>query len=201
MNVDIANIIKDYLVTLPFADKVGGLVKTISLTQSDGERSFKKTFPVDFGTSQKDCTSGRYMDLIPNSKYKSIMYFEDGGVRPLGQEFSGFGFESSLKLVCWLNQKKLGKNASSISALAITTILKTLPTKPINSTPYTRIKIEVTSQDPKNANTFSKYSYDESVIQYLMYPYDYFALNITTQFVIPPSCIPSWEADPELDCE
>lgn len=203
MTSDIAAILRTYIETLPFKDKVGGLVKAITFMQEgeEGLRGIKKVMPVDCGVTHRECTAGKYTDLMPNNKYKSVMYFEDGGTNIITRDPGTFSFETKLTLVVWLNLKKLGKTGCSVSALAIGSILKAFPTKYVNSSPYTRIQISVDSQEPKTSAIFSKYTYDEEKLQYLMYPFDYFALNISVKFTIPESCITDWENDPELLCD
>lgn len=201
MNVDIANIIKSYIIGQPFVEKIGGLVRPLSFQQVDGDRSYNKTIPIDCGTTYTDCIKGKYTDLVPNSKYKSIIYFEDGGTSFSSSEPRDFSFESRLKLVCWLNQKKLGKSACSISAVAILNILKIIPDGHFNSTPYTRIRIQAVGQDAKSPAIFSRYTYDEKVLQYLLYPFDYFALNLKINFTVPRSCIIDWTNGSETSCE
>jgi hypothetical protein len=195
---DIGNILKPYIESLSFADKVGGVVKVATKTDTDSnDRTVKKYFPIDCGVTHQECISGKYTDLMPNSNYKSVMYFEDGGIRFIGNNIR----EASLKLVGWLNLKKLGKTGCNGSALAVNTILNTLPTKYFNSPPvYQRIKIEVQGEDVKSSQIFSKYSYDEDKTQFLMYPYDYFALNINVLFSISKACIVNWDVSPELEC-
>lgn len=201
MNVDIANIIKSYILGQAFVDKIGGLVRPLSFQQGDGEKAYTKIIPIDCGATYEDCIKGKYTDLIPNSKYKSVIYFEDGGISFTDSQPRDFSFESRLKLVCWLNQSKLGKSSCSISALAILNLLKIIPDGYFNSSPYTRIKIQAVGQDQKSPSIFSKYTYDEKVLQYLLYPFDYFALNLKVNFTVPRSCIIDWTNDPETNCE
>jgi len=63
------------------------------------------------------------------------------------------------------------------------------------------MRIKVNQELVKSAAIFSKYSYDEAVTQYLMYPFDYFALDITTDFLINKSCIIDWENETPIICE
>lgn len=200
MNQDIANILKGYVETLPFAGKVGGLVKAITYSTQNDKGVVRKTIPVDCDVTHTNCLKGKYTDLMPDSKYKSVMYFEDGGVKPGDSSARDFSFESDLKLICWLNLKKTGKTGCSNTALAIATILNTIPTRTFNSGVYTRILITMTGAEPKNAQIFSKYTYDEEKNQYLMYPYDYFALNFTVRFTISKACITNWVNSSEITC-
>lgn len=197
MNKDIADILKTYVETVGFADKVGGMVKAITYVQGEEGAVVKKTIPVDCGVTHRECTSGKYTDLMPNSKYKSVMYFEDNGAALVGQDVKDFTYISKLTLVCWMNLKKLGKTDCSASALAIATILNTIPTRHFNSGIYTRIQVQAESIAEKTDSIFSRYTYDEEKLQYLMYPYDYFAINFSIKFTIPKACIPAWENEPE----
>ena len=201
MNVEIADIIKGKIDTLPFVDRITGLVKAISYKENKGEKGIiTKTFPVGCGVTHADCLKGKFTDLIPNSAYKSIIYFEDGGVIPASNNQQTFAFESRLKLVCWLNMQKLGKTSCGISGLALGAILKQLPTNYFNEGSFDRIQIQMTGEDIKAASIFSKYTYDETETQYLMYPYDYFAMNFVTKFTLNKSCIDSFVNGTAITC-
>lgn len=201
---DIGNILKSYL-TLPFIDKLGGVVRVVTKSETDASgRIVRKSFPVDCGVTNEDCLAGRYVDLVPNSKYLSVAYFEDGGVTLDTQETRDFTFDASLKLVVWLNLKKLGKTACSNSAMAYLSILKSFPTKyfnqTINGVPYSRIIITPEGQDIKSPQIFSQYTYEEEKTQYLMYPFDYFSMNINVRFSVSKSCVPDWTNGEEIAC-
>lgn len=202
MNHAIATILNTYLSTLPFADRVAGIVKPITFFTGTTDKPIKKTIPVDCGVSQPDCIGGKYTDLVPNSKYKSIMYWEDNGVKlNTSENQRDFNFTASLRLITWINLKKVGKTDCNVSALAVTNVLNTLPTGYFNNGIYTRIRVVVGSEIVKNAAIFGKYSYDEAVTQYLMFPFDYFALDITVNFTILKSCIIDWENETPIICE
>lgn len=202
MNHDIANILNAYLLTLPFADRVAGVVKPVTFFTGTSDKPIKKTIPVDCGVSQPDCISGKYTDLVPNSKYKSIIYWEDNGVSVDTQHNTrDFNFTSSLRLITWINLKKVGKTDCNVSSLAITNILNTIPTGYFNSGIYTRIRVTIGQEIIKSSAIFSKYTYDEATMQYLMFPFDYFALDITTNFTILKSCIVDWENETPIICD
>lgn len=73
MNQAIATIIKDQIDGLSFIDKIAGLVSTTYMT-IDG---VQKAFPVACCVTADDCKAGAYNDLTPDSKYKTVIYFED----------------------------------------------------------------------------------------------------------------------------
>ena len=202
MNGAIAEILNAYLLALPFADRVAGTVRPVTLVTGSEEKPVKKTIPVACNVSQPDCISGKYTDLIPNSKYKSIMYWEDNGVKLNTENITrDFNFTASLRLVCWVNLKKVGKTDCDVSALAITNILNAIPTGYFNSGIYTRIRATMTGEIIKSSAIFSKYTYDEATTQYLMYPFDYFALDYNIIFTIPKGCIIDWENETPIVCD
>ena len=86
MNQGIANIIKGYIEYLSFVDKIAGLVSTQYMT-IDG---VQKSYPVACCVTADDCKEGAYNDLTPDSRYKTVIYFEDGGVSfSVKREISG----------------------------------------------------------------------------------------------------------------
>jgi hypothetical protein len=202
MNTALADITKGYISSLPFVDKIAGLVRPITSSEKieDGKPAIRKTFPVACNVTHDECMNGKIMDLVPDSRYKSVLYFEDLGANITGSDARTFDFESRLKLVCWLNLQKLGKTSCSVSALAIGAILKALPNNNFNSGDFTRISIAMVGQDPKSNAIFSKYTYDEQVMQYLMYPFDYFAITLKLNYRLPYACIDSWTNGSEINC-
>lgn len=202
MNADIANIILSKLEDITWMDNKFGLVRAVTegvSNPADITKILKKTYPVACNLSEDDCNTGNYKRPVPDSKYKSLVYFEDNGTQILAADQRWISMRSNLKLVCWLNGKKLGYDGCGLSTVALMDILGALAIVPngFNSTPYSRITIMPTGEDVKNSSIFSKYSYDESITQYLMYPFDYFALNIRTDFNLPVDCIPEFEILPE----
>ena len=192
MNQTVANIIKGYLedCRCDFIDKIAGLVQTVYVNITDGDNKVQKSFPVSCNVTAEDCKSGLYNDLTPDSKYKTVIYFEDGGVTFNSRQGNFICYTSSLKLVCWINvplyMGELCPDGVPCTAAAeiIKKIICCLPEFPQNVTPFARFFPVIVSQDIRNNSIFSKYTYNELQVQYLMYPYDYFALNIKTDFCV-----------------
>jgi hypothetical protein len=190
MNERIANIIKTQIDGLNFVDKIAGLVRAVKVDViNENNIRVTKTFPVACDVTADECVKGRYQDLIPDSKYKSIVYFEDGGTTMTGKDRDWILFRSNLTLVAWLNLQKIGCNCT-YSTAAILSIIASLPEFPINETNgLQQISINVINEVPKSFAIFSKYTYDEKISQFLLSPYDYFALNITADYRINVNCI------------
>ena len=186
MNEAIASIVKTYVQGIDLADKVSGLVRPVTLKVGDSN----KTYPVAWDVSHADCIKGKYNDLMPNSKYKSIVYFEDQGTTFLDRVGTSQYFESRLRLVGWINTKKSPAMdcPAPLSSQMIMQIVECLPTKTVNVDPFHTMFFKIDSEVIKSNAIFSAYTYDEQMSQYLFYPYDYFALNITVKYAHADNC-------------
>lgn len=201
MIVDIGNIIIDKIKDLAFVDKYAGVVKVITMKDPSAGASSKKTFPVACNLDLEGCNIGkRYLDLCPDSTKKSVMYLEDLGLTFVSKEGNRTNWKASYNLVCWLNLKKLGQTTCSYSAVALGAILNKFPVQKFASGNYNLINIQMIGQQPKTLNPFSKYSYDETVNQFLMFPYDYFLAAIDVYFMIDARCFELPPLPPEDDC-
>lgn len=203
MTNEIGEIIKSKLADLSFIEKLAGVVKIMNTTAMDANnRSVRKSFPIACNMTYEDCSvKGMYMDLVPNSKVKSIVYLEDQGIRKLNNNGANKVYQATYLLVGWLNLKKLGITDCSGSGKAVANILRVLDLKPFNSGIYLKIQIEDLGQNAASNNPFAKYTYDEDKTQYLMYPYDYFSIPLQVTFEINTStCIDDFPTNEELPC-
>ena len=191
MNQAVSSILKDYIDGLDFVDKISGLVQTVHMNVTDDKGvKVRKSYPVSCTTTAEDCKKGLYNDLAPDSKYKTVLYFEDGGVTFNSRQGNFVCYTSNLKLVCWINIPKIyGESCPdgepcTEAAKIIKKILCALPAQPVNVSPFVKFSPVIVSQDIRSNSIFSKYTYNELQTQYPMYPYDYFSLNIQTQFCV-----------------
>lgn len=190
MNQAIANIIKTHIEDLDFVDKIAGLVSTVNIDVGPKDNLVTKSYPVACCVTANDCKSGAHNDLMPDSKYKTVIYFEDNGVSFVKSESNWKYYTSSVRLVCWINVAKiLGDacnegTACTLAAHLIAEIIRVLPEFPEHHDEFDFVYSEVVGQVIRDNSIFSKYTFDEKHIQYLMYPYDYFALEIQTSFAV-----------------
>ena len=191
MNQAIANIIKGHIEGLDFVDKIAGLTSVTYFDVTDKDKNtVQKAFPVACCVTADDCKVGAYNELMPDSKYKTVIYFEDRGVTFAKSESNWKYYTSNLRLVCWINVAKLlgdtcnEGTACTVAAHLITDIIRSLPSFPEHNYPFNHVYSEVTNQEVRSNGIFAAYTYDEKHSQYLMYPYDYFALDIQTNFAI-----------------
>lgn len=170
--------------------------------QDQDNRKIIKKFPVICSLSLDECTSaGRYMDLVPDSKKGCIVYFENELPSvPIKEEGDIKFWKSQLRLVCWVNQKKLGKSECSITGQVFQTFFSAFPEMPFNNGNFQRCQITITGQDSINYNPFAKYSYDEEKTKLQMYPYDYFSCLIDISYGLNKACIEEFTKQPEIPC-
>jgi hypothetical protein len=189
MNNKIANIVVDYIKDITWVDKLAGMTQIAKINVKSGENNVVKTFPISCQMSYDSlCKDGCYDELAPNSNYKSVVYFEEGSFSFTRQEGNKMYYESSLRLVAWLNYKKIGSGGCGTTGDFIIDIIKELPTIPVNVGHIFGLRTWVASQVPRSFDIFAKYTYNESKTQFLMMPYDYFALDLRATFYIIPEC-------------
>ncbi len=189
MNNKIANIIVDYIKDLAWIEKLAGLTQVAKINQNGVE----KRYPISCSMVFDDvCVEGCYDELAPNSAYKSVVYFEDSGFTFSKQVGNKLYYESTLKLIAWLNYNKLGGGCGSTGNYIID-IIRALPSYPVNVSDLLGANIRVMSQAIRSDSIFSQYTFNEKQTQYLMLPFDFFSLTIQTSFYIIPECVEDTE--------
>ena len=180
MTDKIAQLILNEISALNWVDKTAGVVKPLRVNTKGG---VEKVYPVYLNDATL-CDSSTYTDLVPDSSKMSIIYFEDGGSDVIESGCKYTDMESSLKLVCWLNLKRI--NVAYTDAINIKlNLINNIPSRIANTDWVTKISVMFESEDPKSADIFSEYTYDEAEHQYLIYPYDFFALNYKVKYSVP----------------
>jgi hypothetical protein len=179
----IADKILENLVYLPFIDQYTGVVKVAKIISGDTV----KTFPIACNTPT-DCDPNKLKALVPNSTKRSILYFEDMGTQQTELVNGGYRFQATLRLVCWINYKKISGALCDTSLIA-TNILKYLPTRLGNFDEFIDVWVEVSSQDPAE-NVFDRYNYNEERNQFMTYPYDVVAFTLKATWKVLTACVP-----------
>jgi len=161
-----------------------GIVKPVTSKSKTGT---DVTEPIYFNTERNYCNGADYISLTPNSDKKSICYFEING-KPRVEENGrkGTSFIATLTAVVWVNYNKINIGMIDTDIL-VADFLQTLPqTLPADGY-YNRVLLDVASVEIQNGEVFRKYSYNDQQ-QYLMYPYDYFTVDINISYTIPKGC-------------
>lgn len=203
MTIEVGDIIKEFLKDLTFIDRLAGVVRVITKTDIVEKRKVISKFPVACDVSPEECvTSDKYFDLVPDSSKGCIVYLEDLGVIFRGQDGGKQVYKAKYKLVGWVNNAKLGYEDCSVTGKIIASIINVFPVVPFNDGIYLSGSVVVQGQEPKTGqNPFAKYSYDEKISQYLLYPFDYFSLFIDVNFTINKKCLVEFEKKTSIPCK
>ena len=189
MNNKIANIIVDYIKDLPWNDKLAAMTQVAKIQQTSDNRKVERRFPISCAMEYDDaCKDGCYDELAPNSKYQSVVYFEDGSFSFRERSGKRLYYESNIRLVAWLNYKLLEGAGCGSTGEYILDIIKALPDVPQDIDAMRGVTITVTSQARRDSGIFAAYTYNEHQTQYLLAPYDFFAIDIRTEFFVIPEC-------------
>jgi hypothetical protein len=191
MNEIIANAIKYYLLAqgYEFIDKIGGLIRPISFDARNSENANDTiTLPVSCDYSPETCNQEQLTEFVPDESYLSVIYFEGNAINYRDLNSKYYEGNTNLRLVCWLNMPKLGTIECNSSIDIIQQIISEIP-KTLTIANMINVRIS-TGAIEKNNSIFSAYTYDEKATQYLMPPFDYFAININVQFWLARACAP-----------
>lgn len=171
---------------LALVDTFAGLAQVVTYKNPDENgNTVTKKMPVSYDTEGLGCsTASKEKDLVPNSAKKGIVYFEDNGGMQVIRNLSGGRkqYRGNLVLVCWFNRNNsVGQTYGKMSKAAydeITAKFKgVLPSIWFINLKASAVRIR---QDPA---IFSKYTYDETVLQYLRPPFEYLAIDLTVTFI------------------
>jgi hypothetical protein len=183
MNVELAKTLTKKLTGLTFLDSIGGLVQTIEYSIELGENKYNTVkIPVSADTNYKECESNSdaLYALVPDSNKRSILYFEDNG-----SKYNHPSWESSLRLVCWFDKSQL--NGENVTPSIISSIIKKYE-QVWSDDVFNTLVVKVSGIPTRDKAIFSKYNYNEKSLQYLMDPFDFFAIDLKISFKINQKC-------------
>lgn len=172
---------------LSLIDVYAGLVQTVMYKIPDeNENIITKRMPVSYDTTlQAECSNiGKERAIIPDSTKKGIIYFEENGGLNLVRDLSGGRkmYRGTIVLVCWMNRNNsIGQTYGKIGKAAYDQITSKLKGK-INSEYFINLQAKPV-RFRQDAAIFNKYTYDETVLQYLRPPFEYFAIDLTVSFI------------------
>jgi hypothetical protein len=193
MNKALSLVLLSALGDLPYIDKKTGVVQVVlrPITEN-GETAYRK-IPVSTLATSQECEAPEHsgVDMIPDSQYKGMLYFEDRGSGVGARRASAQQYQSDLRLVCWLNTERIsGEPDMTLSGKAINQIIGILTKRIPVVSPFLNINVVVTRIPEQSANIFSPYDYPEGRTQYLFSPYDFFAIDLRVSFDLAKNCSP-----------
>ena len=173
----------DYLDSLSFADRTGGLVRVMN-----DHRKSEKSYPIEFNQN-KVLGDNQYMrKLVPDSRYKSVMYFEQGSSPTVTEQHNNwYGVEAQLKLVVWFNYQEIDPDMYDPTYL-ISEVVQAIPFKIGNFECLVGVTCSYAGQDTNDGSIFSQYTFNEPESQFYKYPYDYFVLNFDVSYRVVTNC-------------
>ena len=174
------------LQALNFVDLAAGITRPQREVVGGRDDTTVKVYPVYINKTKTTCSPDDYIDLVPNDKKKGIIYFEDQGTE-LTEEGNYFYFNTQVRLVGWFNLKRVNTSLLNADTL-MAKVAATMPQKLSNDGGISSIVLELTGSNKEPA-IFGNYTFIEERKQYLMYPFDYFALNYSIDYKIHRSCI------------
>lgn len=130
-----------------------------------------------------DCNAKILMS--PDESYKSVMYMEtDGNISTVPMEGGHSICTASVRLVVWLNGKKLGDNSGNVSHDIIQDIMRQIKSwGSFSLVDYNNVKVSIESIEPKDfTRTFGKYGADEG-FRFYVKPHDFLSMRLKITFV------------------
>lgn len=198
MNEVIANIIKTKLEEICYSDKVAGLTRVVA----KGD----KRFPISCDVSSSDCDKGQYENLVPDDKYKSIIFLREvAPFKMTGKTGGSYHFQSYLEVVTWVNLKRLGySNCNSVAFLQALMIKKldSIKKEYFDADGFSIYGVNVSQiqgSEKDAKKVFSQYDYKD-IENMALYPYDFFAFRLAVDFNITERCIDECLLPEPIEC-
>lgn len=204
MNKPLSLVLLASLGNLPYIDKSTGIVQVLQRPINKAGVTEYIKIPVSTLATSQECGAAdtAAIDLVPDERYKGILYFEDKGTGLSTRRSSTQEYKSDMRLVCWLNTKKINGGIAdmTIASKAMNDMITLLTSSKIVGSPFINIRVAVTRIPDINANLFSAYDYDEKRTQYLFYPFDYFAIDFNIVFSLARGCRPEIDVTTPPKC-
>lgn len=186
MNVDIADFLKNKLITAPYTERLAGLTRPVIIKSKSADGTFtSRRIPMGCNVTNPEACPPHKL-LVPDSSLSSMAWFEDEGIifnSPSGRYID---FTSSLRLIVWINLNRY-EHDCSLSAAVFMDIIRRIMINYENTLHYQSIKVTSVIQQPKDISVFSSYDFDNKNM-YTIYPYDFLSVKITTTFAINRNC-------------
>jgi hypothetical protein len=207
MFTPIIRLLNARLDSLTWIERRGGLVQTATkVTTDDTGGRVEYRFPITDDAFGLSCfESGRYFEMLPNSKLKAVTFWQqlgDAAMIDQGPKKNRNVFRGRVRLVGWLNVPALGVTESQVPGSAQAAVLNALTVGQqqqaitdgdLAGVTYELRTVSMVSRTPA---IFQAYTLQDSA---LLYPVDYFAIDFDLTISVPVSCL-GFLPDPEV-CE
>lgn len=195
MTKEIAHMIATRLIDLEFVDYIAGIAQPVSDTKvaDDTGKAFVKKLPVSYDFIKRpNDIKGTERDLVPNSAYKGLLYFEDNGAQLDNNKSGGRNpyWNARIRLICWMNKKQMVESRyTEMTGVCIAEIQKALRwPRGIAAGGFNSLFVTSIAVVEQSEAIFARYNYDAKESAYLRPPYEYFALDLGLSYRISPLC-------------
>lgn len=207
----LAEILAQHYIGLSFVSKTAGAVQTLKKPIANGKtlklpvarQVYKKGIGsmdvegwFEVGAEVTCDTEQPYYELLPDTKETGILYFESLGARSASHNKRYSTFTGFLKLVCWLNLKKIGTDIEPY--LLGEAVMANMPQEIEPDGYFMGAHLKVAQIAPKRPSPFDQYDLNEAQRQYITYPYDYFSFNIEYKVMVLNACASNIELNPNI---
>lgn len=218
MIAKIAELLRDEISSLNFVEIAAGLAKphTVRVNNTDADADepsmIDKIIPMAYNDLGLTCEEGDLYALVPNTKKKSIVWWEDNGIEMNEEQTYYYQCTASLMCVCWFNLPLINQYLTEPSVL-IANIIAALPSRLTNVDYLSQIRVAFTGEVVSGAEVLSRYNFDEAENQFSTFPYAVAGINVSVDFafgkncvdclsILPSTCPPKMSYDAVLDlCE
>ena len=199
MNTQLASILLSRIRTaaFPWLGKTAGLTRPIA-TRKTGK---PEVWPIAQDVlGSLDCEDGKVDAMFPDERYRSILFIEcTQWPRRKDERIGQPSWTSTFRVIVWMNCAKL-EGIAGCGDVAYQNLVTTLDGYPFNSDPFRFVLIQAVGGGPmRGKEVFGRYTFNEERSQLYHYPFDYFALDLQVDFVLPKGCEDQLTAD-EVAC-
>ena len=185
MNARIAAILKDRISQFTYVDRIAGMVRTAQMERAGQVVKLPVAIDVDDDLA---CDASTLRDMVPDEAYACMVYFEDRGFQRITSRTRGTSFRSSIRLVCWVNTAKFGGDHMAGERIMQQFLSEVHQPGPVNTDTLVGLRTTAETSPEHGGGLFSAYTYPESSRQYLLWPFDAFAIDIAAEYRLRPGC-------------
>lgn len=201
------NLIKSSTDSMAWIDRKGGIVYNAKRAVETEDGIKEQRFPVSTGVLPVDCfESGTYLDLVPDSKYYSVSYFEQltdvtTVPAPIARRHKMLNMSVSVRFFVWLNLNKIGINDPTLTADFKMQSLNRLDRTHTGTSEVQNIQInnlQIESKD-NTIKSMEQYTFD-NLQRLVTFPYDVFSIKFDLSWRTPVNCAEDVELGFEIEC-
>ena len=190
----IAALLRDEISGLNFVEIAAGLAKPkivrVNNTSADAEEPamIDKVIPMAYNDLGIACEEGDLYSLVPNTKKKSIVWWEDNGIELVEEQTYYYQARASLICVGWWNLPLINDTLSDASLL-VANIIAAMPKRLSNIDYLSQIRVSWSGNPVSGAEVLSKYTFDEAENQFATFPFAVSAIEFIVDFAFGKNCV------------